>query len=84
MAALAALLPAATARKTPAWTRAAAAALTAVDLEPPSDMLATEEHERVGASVATKLMPEMTPELVPDPLASSTLTAYSVTDLATP
>lgn len=84
MAALAALFPAATARKTPAWTRAAAAEFTAVDLLPPRDMLATEEHERVGASLATKLMPEMTPELVPDPLESRTLTAYSVVNLATP
>lgn len=84
MAALAPLLPAATARKTPAWTRAAAAEFTAVDLEPPRDMLATEEHERDRESVATKLMPEMTPELVPEPLESRTLTAYSVVDLATP
>lgn len=60
-------LPAATARKTPAETTAADALLTAVDLLPPRDMLATAPlgQLRVFASVATKLIPAMTPELVP-------------------
>ena len=60
-------LPAATARNTPARTRAAAALLTAVERPPPRDMLATAPlgHERVLASEATKFMPAMTPELRP-------------------
>ena len=52
---------------TPAETALAAAEFTAVDLPPPRDMLATAPlgQLRVFASLATKLMPAMTPELVP-------------------
>ena len=72
MAALALLLPAATAKNTPAETTLAAAELTAVDLAPPRDMLATAPlgQLRVLASLATKLIPAMTPELVPLRLVS--------------
>jgi hypothetical protein len=63
--------------KRPAETALAAAELTAVDLEPPRDMLATAPlgQERVFWSLAAKLIPAMTPELVPEPEASRTLTA---------
>ena len=58
-------LPAATARKTPALTRAAAASFTAVDFVPPRDMLATAPlgQSAEEASEATKSMPAMTAEL---------------------
>lgn len=86
LAALALELPAATARKWPAEVMARAALLTAVLVLPPSDMLTTTPlgHERVRASVTTKFMPLMTPELVPEPEALSTLTPRSVVRLATP
>lgn len=61
-------LPAATAMKTPAATALATAELTAVDLDPPRDMLPTTpavQPARVLESLATKLIPAMTPELVP-------------------
>lgn len=69
-------LPAATARKTPERTRAAAALLTAADLPPPRDKLATAPlgQERPRASEATKLMPAMTPELE----SSRVKTSFSV------
>jgi hypothetical protein len=60
-------LPAATAMKTPAETALAAAELTAVEREPPRDMLATAPlgQLRVLTSLATKLIPAITPELEP-------------------
>jgi len=60
-------LPAATARNTPADTTPAEAEFTAEDLLPPRDMLATAPlgQLRVLTSLATKLMPAITPELVP-------------------
>lgn len=83
----AASLPAAAARKWPAETMAAAAWFTAVELRPPRDMFTTTPREhslRPAASAVTKSMPAMTAELVPSPLASSTLTAKSLVFLATP
>lgn len=58
-------LPAATARKTPALTRALAAVLVELEKEPPRDMLATVPlgQLRVLTSLTTKFMPAMTPEL---------------------
>src|SRR5690606_2809353 len=84
------LLPAATARKTPASTAAAAAALMASDLPPPRLMLPTvplghsPEATRCGASFATNSSPAITDDAVPDPPALSTLTANSLVFLATP
>jgi len=43
-----------------------------------------ELRPRDAALVATHWMPEMTPELVPDPSASRTLTATRVAALETP
>jgi hypothetical protein len=80
-------LPAAMARKRPAVTALAAALLTLVDLEPPRDMLPTApplQAARVFWSLAAKLIPAMTPELVPEPEASRTLTAKRLVFLATP
>jgi hypothetical protein len=67
LAAFAPSLPAATAMKTPEVTALATAVFTAADLEPPRDMLpmAPLGQLRVLASLATKLMPAMTPELEP-------------------
>jgi hypothetical protein len=79
--------PAATARKYPADTIAAAAALTASEVVPPKDMLTTIPLGQPccpGASSVTKSMPLMTAEFVPTPVASSTLTAKSVVFFATP
>lgn len=80
------LLPAATARNTPALTMARAAVLMAVEDAPPSDMLAVVPlaQSRVATSDVTKFIPATTPEVVPDPDESSTLTAYSLVFFATP
>jgi len=86
LAALVLLLPAATARKTPAAIMARAALLMAVEVAPPRDMLATAPlgQLRVAESDVTKFMPATTPDVVPEPEASSTLTAYREVFLATP
>jgi hypothetical protein len=86
LAALALLFPAATTTVTPEETVEATAELTAVDLEPPRDMERTDflERPREAALVATHWMPEMTPELVPEPEASRTFTATRVALLETP
>jgi len=59
------LFPAAAATNTPAYTMAAAALLTATDVSPPRDRLATVPlgRLRVCESVVTKFMPSMRSEL---------------------
>lgn len=74
-------LPAATTTVTPELTVLLTAELTAVDLLPPRDMLRTDLATWL---LATHWIPEITPELVPDPLASRTLTPTILTDLETP
>src|SRR5204862_6525030 len=74
-------LPAATQKTTPALTAPVTASSSACDAPPPRDMLAT---AGLIAFCATQFTPAMTPELVPEPLQSSTRTATSVTPLATP
>lgn len=77
LAVLPALLPAATARKTPLATRRVAAAFMVEEKLPPRDMLAMTPRGqlRPAASPATKSMPAMTPAVVPEPEALRTLTA---------
>jgi hypothetical protein len=86
VAAFVLLLPAATARNTPAPIIARPALLMAVEVLPPSDMLATVPlgQLRVAESDVTKFMPATTPDVVPEPEASSTFTANSDVFFATP
>lgn len=73
--------PAATTTVTPALTVLATAELRADEKDPPRDMLRT---DLAAALLATHWIPEMTPELLPDPEASKTLTPTIVAFLATP
>src|ERR687896_2075158 len=74
-------LPAATVRNTPALDSAVTAVFSAVDLPPPSDMLAT---ALPALCPLTQFTPLMMPDSVPVPSQSSTRTACSLTFLATP
>jgi hypothetical protein len=79
-------LPAETDTKMPPFTSALTALFNAVEKPPPMLILTTAPcgQPRVGASLATKLMPEMTPDVVPEPWSLSTLTPRTVAFLATP
>lgn len=78
--------PAATTTKTPTFVNAAIAEFKAADFDPPIEMFITAFPAKflAVAFVATKFSPLITPELVPAPSASRTLTATSETALATP
>eukprot|EP00128_Syssomonas_multiformis_P010293 Colp12_sorted_trinity150504_noHs@10415 len=74
-------LPAATATGTPAPTIRETAALSDEEYPPPKLMLATAGRTLLAV---TQSIPATTPEYVPDPEQSRTLTATRLTFLATP
>ena len=73
--------PAATTTVTPAAMVERTAEFTAEETPPPRDI---ERTELAALLVATHWIPEMTPELLPDPEALRTLTATRLTALETP
>src|SRR5262245_3345316 len=79
--AFALLLPAATAIGTPEFARLFTAVSSAVEMPPPKLMLATAGLMWFAVTQST---PEITPEVEPEPLQSSTRTPRSNELLATP
>lgn len=79
-------LPAATTTVTPVAMVFVTAVLRAVESAPPRDMERTDLVDTPSdcALVATHWMPEMTPDVVPEPSAARTLTATRVALLETP
>jgi hypothetical protein len=84
--AFSASFPAATERKIPDLTTLAAASFIALENSPPRDIFITDfpVTPRDFASLTAQSIPEMTPELVPEPSAPRTLTATREAFFATP